>query len=164
MKGGRRLTRFTFLETIQVTSRIDVVSKKFLAHKCCTTIVTTHSSLVFLDPPSATEKCHTIRAAVGNPVSLSCPTDGNPNPDVTWYKGSGLCGTVLSSKTELKFSEAMSNNSGWYTCFANNLLGTVSVSLYLLIGKLFFRVIRQYLTYCQDSFSLSHSLWFYRLR
>ena len=101
-----------------------------------------------LDPPSASEKCHTIRAAEGSLVSLSCPTDGNPAPAITWYKGSGIYGTMLSSGKDLKFSKVMSNNSGWYTCSANNSLGTVSVSLYLLVGRLLFRVLRQYLTYC----------------
>ena len=102
-----------------------------------------------LDPPSASEKCHSIRAVEGSLVSLSCPTDGNPAPAITWYKGSGLYGTMLSSGKVLKFSKVMSNNSGWYTCSANNSLGTVSVSLYLLVGKFLFRVLRQYLTYFQ---------------
>jgi len=88
-------------------------------------------------PPTATEKCHTIRMPEESSVSLSCPTDGNPFPNIIWHKGSELCGTMLSRGKKLKFSKAMSNNSGWYTCFANNSLGTVSVSLYLLIGKLF---------------------------
>ena len=94
-------------------------------------------SLLFLDPPTATENCHTIRTSEGSSVSLSCPTDGNPFPNIMWYKGGGLCGTMLSSGKKLNFSKAMSNNSGWYTCSANNSLGTVSVSLYLLVGKLF---------------------------
>ena len=94
-------------------------------------------SLIYLDPPTATENCRTIRMSEGSSVSLSCPTDGNPNPNIIWHKGSELCGTMLSRGKNLKFSKAMSNNSGWYTCSANNSLGTVSVSLYLLIGKLF---------------------------
>ena len=95
------------------------------------------SLFVFLDPPTATEKCHTVRMSEGSSVSLSCPTDGNPFPNIIWYKGSGLCATMLSSGKKLKFSKAVSNYSGWYTCSANNSLGTVSVSLYLLVGKLF---------------------------
>ena len=54
-----------------------------------------------LDPPLASEKCHSIRAVEGSHVSLSCPTDGNPAPVITWYKGSGLYGNMLSSGKEL---------------------------------------------------------------
>ena len=93
--------------------------------------------MLFLDPPTATENCHAIRVSEGSSVSLSCLTDGNPYPNIIWYKGSGLCGTMLSSGKKMEFSKAMSNNSGCYTCCANNSLGTVSVNLYLLVGKLF---------------------------
>ena len=96
---------------------------------------TSCSTSLFLlsDPPSVTNHSQTISVTLGESATLSCPVDGNPKPYITWYKGNVICGTVLSS---VNFPNTGLSDSGWYTCFANNSLGTpVSVSLQLLVGE-----------------------------
>jgi len=35
------------------------------------------------------------------------------------------------------FTEAVFNDRGWYTCFAENILGNVTVTVHLRVGKLY---------------------------
>ncbi|XP_015773516.1 PREDICTED: hemicentin-1-like isoform X3 [Acropora digitifera] len=51
-------------------------------------------------------------------VTLSCPVDGNPKPNVSWYRGSEVRGMPISREEKLQAGE-----SGCYTCAASNYLG-----------------------------------------
>ncbi|XP_068686466.1 uncharacterized protein [Montipora foliosa] len=50
---------------------------------------------------------------------FSCLVHGNPEPNITWYKGSKAGGTVISIAKQLEARE-----TGCYTCSASNSLGT----------------------------------------
>ena len=90
-----------------------------------------------LDPPEPTNYNQTVRVPVNTFVTLSCPVDGNPEPDITWYEGNDTSGTLLQSGKDLNFPKATSSKSGWYACFANNSLNPpVLARLRLLVGKL----------------------------
>ena len=94
--------------------------------------------LVPKDPPAVTREGHIIDVSEGDPASISCPVVGNPQPNITWYKGNDTSsGTVINTNESLKFPEVVPNDGGWYTCFAENLLGNVTVTVQLLVGKLY---------------------------
>ena len=91
---------------------------------------------VSLDPPSITSDGHTINVLEGRPASIPCPVDGNPQPNITWYKGNYFC-TKIIDKSTLEFPDTKLSDSGWYTCSVENYLGTVTVRVHLLVGKLY---------------------------
>jgi len=43
---------------------------------------------------------------------------------------------MINANNTLKFPETMLDDSGWYTCFAENSLGNVTVTVQLRVGKL----------------------------
>ena len=74
----------------------------------------------------------------GNSTSIPCPVLGNPQPNITWYKGNDTsCGTMLNTNSILEFPETVLNDGGWYTCSAENYLGTVTARVQLRVGKLY---------------------------
>lgn len=95
--------------------------------------------LVSSDPPTITSEGHTIDVPEGSPASVSCPVLGNPHPTITWYKGNETSSSnVINTNNILKISETVFCDSGWYTCFAENVLGNVTVTFHLRVGKLSF--------------------------
>lgn len=84
-----------------------------------------------LDAPTATRAVRNKTVSSGTSVSFHCPVDGNPDPAVTWYKGSDINGALLDSGKVLT-----TNESGCYTCYANNSLGSVTVKNCLVFSKL----------------------------
>ena len=94
--------------------------------------------LVSLDPPTITSEGHSSYVSEGNPASIPCPVLGNPYPTITWHKGNETFpSSMINSNNILKFSETVLNDSGWYTCFAENVLGNVTVTVHLRVGKLY---------------------------
>jgi len=72
----------------------------------------------------------------GNPASISCPVLGNPKPSITWFKGNGTSSDMINTNgSTLKFPHTVLADSGWYTCFAENYLGNLTVTVQLHIGK-----------------------------
>ena len=55
----------------------------------------------------------------GGKKTFFCPVDGNPKPNISWYKGSELSGSPIFSGEKLE-----ARGSGCYTCVASNSLGT----------------------------------------
>ena len=109
-------------------------------------------SLLFIVPPSATGKGHHISVPVGNSAFLDCPADGNPEPSIIWYDTRG---TKIFSGKMLTFCQTKSSDSGCYTCSAKNLLGTVSITHCLVVGKVFrFLVVKS----CTESKELFNSI------
>jgi len=73
---------------------------------------------------------------MGSRAFFPCPVDGNPEPNVTWYKGSDASGTVIYRGKLLDFPQTKESDTGFYTCSASNSLGKpVNVTHYLLVGK-----------------------------
>ena len=54
----------------------------------------------------------------GGNKTFSCPVDGNPQPNITWYRGSEVSETPIFSGEKLEARE-----SGCYTCVASNSVG-----------------------------------------
>ena len=65
-------------------------------------------------------------------ISLTCPTQGSPPPKVTWKKdGKELVsgnGYVIDDKGTLTVLEALTKDSGRYTCLAQNAAGKEEVT------------------------------------
>ena len=93
-------------------------------------------SLVSSDPPTITVEGHTIDVSEGSPASICCPVLGNPHPTITWYQGNETSPSIMiNTNNILNFSETVLIDSGWYTCFAENVLGNTTVTVGLRVGK-----------------------------
>ena len=97
------------------------------------------SSLIFffLDPPTKGPYSAIVRVIEGTQVNLSCPVDGRPEPNITWYKGNDTTAEAQHQGREWTF-QAVSNDAGWYSCSAKNFLNLfkpVNVSFQLIVGK-----------------------------
>ena len=69
----------------------------------------------------------------GVKVTFSCPVDGIPKPNITWYRGVDVSVTPIYNGEKL---EAM--DTGCYTCVASNSLGEpISITQCLTVGKSF---------------------------
>ena len=67
-------------------------------------------------------------------ATFSCPVDGVPEPNITWYRGSEVSGTPIFIGEKLEASD-----TGCYTCVASNSLGLpVNITQCLTVGKPFF--------------------------
>ena len=94
--------------------------------------------LVSSDPPAITGEGRIIQVSEGSPASVSCPVRGNPHPTITWYKGNETSpSTMINTSNILNFPETVLDDNGWYTCFAENFLGNVTVTVELRVGKLY---------------------------
>ena len=80
---------------------------------------------------------YTIDVLEGHSTKINCEVHGNPPPKVTWYKGNDTSGTMINTNGTLMFTETVFNDNGWYTCFAENILGNVTVTVHLRVGKLY---------------------------
>lgn len=81
-----------------------------------------------LDGAGATEDVTVVRE---NMVSLLCVADGTPTPTVSWLKeGSPLVPgphlKFLNLNTSVQITQAQVNDTGRYTCIANNTAGHTS--------------------------------------
>lgn len=75
----------------------------------------------------------------GNPTQkncpISCPVNGNPLHNFTWYKGNDPR-TKISNVNTKQLPESVCN-SGLYTCFTENDLGNITVTVKVaIVGKL----------------------------
>ena len=78
--------------------------------------------------------------SLGSPASFNCSVDGNPEPNmsnITWYKGINAGETVLYLGKALNFSQTKLDDTGCYTCFASNFLGTDTITDCLKVGESF---------------------------
>lgn len=76
-------------------------------------------------------------AVLSQPVSLECVADGQPQPEVTWYKdrrpvNDGAHMRVFANGT-LAISSTQRSDAGLYTCTAKNLAGRASHDMRLVI-------------------------------
>lgn len=88
----------------------------------------------FIDPAEAKGFGENETVAQGVKKTFSCPVDGIPKPNVTWYRGSGVSGMPIFIGERLE-----ARDTGCYTCAASNSLGTsISITQCLTVGKPFF--------------------------
>ena len=84
----------------------------------------------FEDPVEAIGFGENATVPQGGNKTLSCPVDGNPEPNISWYKGSEVSETPVFRGEKLEARE-----SGCYTCFASNSLGKpVTIMQCLIFG------------------------------
>lgn len=74
---------------------------------------------------------------LGQPVSLECAADGQPQPEVTWYKErrpvlDGAHIRIFGNGT-LTITATQRSDAGLYTCTAKNLAGRASHDMRLAI-------------------------------
>ena len=64
----------------------------------------------------------------GDFKNFTCSVDGNPEPNIKWYKGSDLSGDPISNEKHVEARE-----TGCYTCVASNSLKASVNITYCLI-------------------------------
>ncbi|XP_071783895.2 hemicentin-1 [Centroberyx gerrardi] len=95
------------------------------------------TKLVLQVPPVLSVPRVEYTAVLGQPVSLECGADGQPQPEVSWHKERRpvLEGThirVFANGT-LTITATQRSDAGLYTCTAKNLAGRASHDMRLLI-------------------------------
>ncbi|KAJ8379625.1 hypothetical protein SKAU_G00004030 [Synaphobranchus kaupii] len=93
--------------------------------------------LVLQVPPVLTAPSLEYSAVVGQPVSLRCGADGQPQPEVSWQKdrrpvAEGAHVRVFSNGT-LWIATTQRSDAGLYTCSAKNYAGRASLDIRLTI-------------------------------
>uniref|UniRef100_A0A3B3DLS4 Uncharacterized protein n=1 Tax=Oryzias melastigma TaxID=30732 RepID=A0A3B3DLS4_ORYME len=83
-----------------------------------------------LQPPVLSVPRVEYTAVLGQPVSLECVADGQPQPEVTWHKdrrpvADGAHTHVFSNGT-LAITSTQRSDAGFYTCTARNVAGRAS--------------------------------------
>ena len=80
----------------------------------------------FIDAAEATGRGGNFSLTEGGSKLFSCPVDGNPEPNIIWYKGNSVNTKQLEAR-----------ETGCYTCSASNSLGTpVTITQCLTFGKI----------------------------
>lgn len=87
----------------------------------------------------------------GSTFRLQCVATGYPKPEMMWYKdGSPVARVFRIGRWALKFTKALSTDSGNYTCVATNILGTASHSWMLIVdGMLYSLYLFQLFCFCK---------------
>ncbi|XP_059193550.1 hemicentin-1 [Centropristis striata] len=95
------------------------------------------TKLVLLVPPVLSVPRVEYTAVLGQPVSLECVADGQPQPEVTWHKErrpvvDGTHIHIFANGT-LAIMTTQRSDAGLYTCTAKNLAGRASHDMRLVI-------------------------------
>ena len=91
----------------------------------------------FKDAVKATGFGENATVPYGGNKTFSCPVDGNPKPNITWYMDS-----EVSERPIFSGENWTAGVTGCYTCIASNYLGTsVSITQCLTVGKPFFEIL-----------------------
>ncbi|GFU20897.1 fibroblast growth factor receptor-like 1 [Nephila pilipes] len=88
-----------------------------------------------------TEPNVTIQRTEGSSVLFQCPVRGHPVPGITWLKNgihidtSELDSTTEYMKWSITLNDLKATDSGNYTCFIANKLGSVNATFNLMVAK-----------------------------
>ncbi|KAJ8413768.1 hypothetical protein AAFF_G00063660 [Aldrovandia affinis] len=93
--------------------------------------------LVLQVPPVLTAPSLEYTVVVGQPVSLQCGADGQPQPEVSWLKdrrpvATGAHARAFANGT-LWIATTQRSDAGLYTCSAKNFAGRASLDIRLII-------------------------------
>lgn len=94
-------------------------------------------------PPQFVKKMlpKTIMKPAGNTIALKCKAQGNPTPNITWFKDGETppkrdLGDFRLGHWGLVMEDAVTGDSGNYTCVVCNHLGCISFSYKVtVLGK-----------------------------
>ena len=71
-------------------------------------------------------------------ASFPCSARGDPEPSINWYRSGNLISSdshlSIQSNGSLIVKEVNNNHTGWYTCRAKNVAGSVEERAYLLVA------------------------------
>ncbi|XP_030000348.1 hemicentin-1 [Sphaeramia orbicularis] len=100
-------------------------------------VAVSRTKLVLQVPPVLSVPRVEYTAVLGQPVSLECVADGQPQPEVTWHKDrrpvvDGAHIRTFANGT-LAVSSTQRSDAGLYTCTAKNLAGRASHDIRLVI-------------------------------
>lgn len=65
---------------------------------------------------------------VGELLSIVCEAEGDPKPNITWYKDGISMHFLQSGVTQILVHNVTEMETGRYTCEASNLLGTINAT------------------------------------
>lgn len=77
----------------------------------------------------------------GNMVRMKCPAEGNPVPNITWYKNDKTpivrnLGGIRTTKWQILLEDLITADSGNYTCVVCNIKGCINFTYKLeIVGK-----------------------------
>jgi len=79
-----------------------------------------------------------VRVVENKIVVLDCPAEGIPFPNVTWFKDEEPIELnervrLLMSDRRLEVSLARESDSGWFTCMADNVVGSANMNFNLTV-------------------------------
>uniref|UniRef100_UPI00398EE55D hemicentin-1-like n=1 Tax=Pristiophorus japonicus TaxID=55135 RepID=UPI00398EE55D len=97
------------------------------------------ATLKYTETPTITVPNVAVLAVVAEVALLECRTAGEPQPEVTWYKGDlemtlAPFADVDPVRGTLKITEVQEMDAGEYTCVAANEAGTSSAKVTLDVG------------------------------
>ncbi|XP_066518527.1 leucine-rich repeat and fibronectin type III domain-containing protein 1-like protein isoform X2 [Hoplias malabaricus] len=126
----RRLTREDDLETC--ASPPDLTAKYFW---------TISEEEFICDPPVITRKSPKTFAMEGQPASLKCKANGDPDPDVHWISPesrliSNTSRTLTFSNGSLEINITSLKDNGVFTCIASNAAGESTGTVELVVNPL----------------------------
>ncbi|XP_005725720.1 protein turtle homolog A [Pundamilia nyererei] len=85
------------------------------------TVLSVTAPPAFTEPPPPV-----LEALVGSHISLSCMTNGNPTPAITWFKDGIAIQKNISEDGVLSLRAVSIHSAGQYTCHASNSEGNVT--------------------------------------
>uniref|UniRef100_A0A3Q2GH42 Hemicentin-1 n=1 Tax=Cyprinodon variegatus TaxID=28743 RepID=A0A3Q2GH42_CYPVA len=100
-------------------------------------VAVARTKLVLQVPPVLSVPRNDYIAVLGQPISLECAADGQPQPEVIWHKErrrlvDGAHTRIFSNGT-LAIASTQRSDAGIYTCTAKNLAGRVTHDIRLII-------------------------------
>ena len=55
---------------------------------------------------------------------------------MSWYQGNATSGDNITDNLDLNVKNANESDAGWYTCFAENVVGNATFKVLVRVGKL----------------------------
>ncbi|XP_062912765.1 myelin-associated glycoprotein-like isoform X2 [Mobula hypostoma] len=94
---------------------------------------TTVMNLTVHFPPRILEMNTTAVVSEGTNLTLVCSVEAQPEPNVTWTRGSDM-DHILSKQPKLTIPSVSDMDSGSYTCWAKNRLGSTNRTVLVTVG------------------------------
>lgn len=124
---------------------LQILTSEFKVHPG---IIKIKSALVFPVPPYIDDTNLDLKPKVikGKVITLNCPVQGIPFPNITWFKGrdpveeNGRIRLLLTGR-QLEISVAEETDSAKYSCVATNIAGKAEKEFDLsVLGEQFYTI------------------------